>query len=91
MASAWVPTGNDQTRLQNQLRVAIQQLAAAASSLESLSNVMAQMLNGGTDYTTIETYFGVPTGQGQTLHDVVGTASTDLQGTNVQGLLQRFG
>lgn len=91
MSSAWVPTGNDQTRLQNQLRVAIQQLAAAASSLEALSNVMAQMLNGGVDYTTIETYFGVPTGQGQTLHDVVGTASTDLQGTNVQGLLQRFG
>lgn len=90
MTGSWVPSGNDQQRLQGQLRGAIAQLAAAAATLVTLSDIMSQMVSGS-DYTTIETYFGLATGSGQTLHDVLGTASTDLQGSNVQGLLQRFG
>jgi hypothetical protein len=90
ITGSWVPSGNDQQRLSAQLRGAISQLAAAASTLQTLSNVMSQMVSGS-DYTTIETYFGVATGEGQTLHDVLGTASSDLQGSPVQGLLQRFG
>lgn len=91
MTGNWVPSGNDQQRLQAQLRGAITQLAAAAVGLQSLSNIMSQMVGGGTDYTTVETYFGLQAGQGAVLSSVVGTASGDLQGGNVQGLLQRFG
>jgi hypothetical protein len=91
IAGSWVPSGNDQPRLTGQMRSAIAQLQAAAATLGSLKNIMAQMVGGGTDYSTIETYFAVGTGYGQTLHDVLGTASDDLQGSNVQGLLQRFG
>lgn len=90
ITGSWVPSGNDQQRFQSQLRGAIIQLASAAATLSTLSNIMSQMVSGS-DYTTIETYFGVATGYGQTLHDVLGTAATDLQGSNVQGLLQRFG
>lgn len=90
ITGSWVPSGNDQQRLQGQLRSTIQQLASATSGAQSLANIMSQMVSGS-DYTTIETYFGIATGSGQTLHDVLGTASTDLQGSNIQGLLQRFG
>ena len=91
MASAWIPTGNDQQRLQGQVRSTISQLAAAANTALTLTKIMSQMLNNGSDYTTIETYFGLQSGQGQSLSDVMGTASSDLQGSNIQALLQRFG
>ncbi len=90
VVGSWVPSGNDLQRRQAQLRGAIQQLAAATATLLSESNIMSQML-ASSDYTTIEMYYGVPTGSGQTLHDVVGTASSALQQSNIQGLLQRFG
>ncbi len=90
IVGSWVPSGNDQQRLTAQLRGAISQIAAAAATLQGLSNVMSQMV-ANSDFTTIENYFSVPTGSGQALHDVLGTASGDLQGGNIQGLLQRFG
>ena len=86
----WIPRGNDSQRLGGQLAALIAQLSAAAATAASLSNVMSQMAPSG-DYTTIESTFGLQPGQGQTLHDVVGTVSTDLSGGNIQGLLQRFG
>jgi hypothetical protein len=91
MASAWIPTGGDQQRLQGMLHVAINQLTNANAILQTLTNIMAQMLGASSDYTTIETYFGLQAGQGQPLHDVLGSAASDLQGSNIQGLLQRFG
>lgn len=90
MASAWIPTGADNQRLGPQLRTAVSQLASAAAGLLTLKNCMAQMLNGGTDYTTIESAFGLQAGTGQAVHDIVGSASDDLQGSFVQGLLQRL-
>jgi hypothetical protein len=90
ITGSWVPSGNDQQRLSGTLRGAISQLASSAASLQTLANIMSQMV-ASSDYTTIETYFGLAAGTGQTLHDVLGTASTDLQGGNIQGLLQRFG
>lgn len=90
VTGSWVPSGGDQARLSGSLRSAISQLASSAAALVTLSNIMSQMVVGS-DYTTIETYFGLATGTGQTLHDVLGTASTDLQAGNIQGLLQRFG
>jgi hypothetical protein len=71
-------------------RSAISQLAASAAALQTLANIMAQMV-ASSDYTTVETYFGLATGSGQTLSTVVGTASADLQGSPIQGLLQRLG
>ena len=90
MTGNWIQTGSDSSRLQSLLRTAISELNAAASNLVTLKNIMAQMVVNS-DYTTIETIFNLQAGQGQTLHDVLGSASDDLQGTLVQGLLQRFG
>jgi hypothetical protein len=90
IAGSWVPSGNDQQRLTGQLRGAVSQLAGSAATLQTLANIMSQML-AASDYTTIETYFGLAAGSGQTLHDVLGTASSALQQSGVQGLLQRFG
>jgi hypothetical protein len=91
MVGNWIPTGNDQARLTAQLRGAVNQLTQAAATLLGISNIMSQMVAGGTDYTTVETYFGLQTGTGVTVVPIVGTASTDLQGSNIQGLLQRLG
>ncbi len=91
MASAWIPSGNDQARLTNQLRLAIQNLTQAAANIEALSNIMSQMVSNGSDYSVVETYFSIPTGQGQNVVPIVGTANTSLQATQIQGLLQRMG
>lgn len=91
MASAWEPMGNagdNATRLQSDARTGITQLASAIGVLQKHSNIMAQMLNGGTDYTTIETMYGLPTGTGQLFHDKVGTAANS---GDAQGLIQVFG
>jgi hypothetical protein len=87
----WIPDSTAQTRLPQQLRGAILQLAQAAATFQTLANIQSQMVGGGSDYSTVETYFGIPTGSGQTLSAVLGTANGDLQGGNIQGLLQRFG
>ena len=89
ITGSWIPSGNDTPRNQARLRNAIQQLAFAAEELLAIKNVMAQMVSGA-DYTSIETYFAVPTGSGQAVHDIVGSASDDLQGATVQALLQRL-
>lgn len=85
----WVPTGGDQVRLNNQLRAAVQQLTNAANNLLVLKNIMSQMAPAS-NYSDIETYFGAQAGSGQTLKDVLGTASDGLQGAGVQALIQRF-
>jgi hypothetical protein len=90
ITGSWCPSGNDQNRLTNRMRNAIQQLQFSVSELLALQNIMAQMVVAS-DYTTIEAYFSVPTGSGQAAHDVLGTASTALQAAGVQGLIQRFG
>lgn len=86
---SWIPSGNDTPRLQSRLRNAVSQLAQAAEELQALTNVMAQMAPAS-DYTTIETYFAIPTGSGQAVHDIVGSANTLLQGATIQALLQRL-
>jgi hypothetical protein len=86
----WLPTGNDAARLPATLRAAVAQLQAAANTLLALKGTMAQMLAGGSDYTTVETYFGLQAGAGQTVSGLVGTASDQLQTSQVQGLLQRL-
>jgi hypothetical protein len=89
MTGSWIPSGNDASRLGGQLRTAVAQLTAAAQTLQTLKNVMAQM-TVGTDYTTVEAYFGLQAGTGGAVHDLVGSASDDLQGSLIQGLIQRL-
>lgn len=95
MTGSWIQTGlpanssSDTQRLNNQLRQFINALTLAAELGPIITNTMAQMVSG-TDYTTIESAFGLQAGTGQSVHDIVGTANTDLQGSNIQGLIQRL-
>ena len=89
MTGSWIPTGADSARLGAQLRTAVTQLTAAANALLVLKTVMAQMAPG-TDYTTIESSFGLQTGNGQSVHDIVGSASDALQAAAPQALIQRL-
>lgn len=87
----WFPTGNDQQRLTAALRAAIQQLTNATNVLAAIVQVQAQMLAGGSDFSTIETYFTFAPGTGQFMKDIIGTASDTLASSPVQALLQRLG
>ncbi len=91
VAGSWIPHGDDQARLTNRLRSAVQNLQLATSELRALSNVMSQMNASGTNYTTIETYFSVQAGSGQAVNDIVGSCATELETSNVQAVLQRLG
>lgn len=91
MASNWIPTGNDQARLQGLARTFIQSVITAWEVGPVLNNTLAQMLGGGTDYSTIESYFGVPTGQGVTFKALLGSANADVQASaNVAAMVQRL-
>jgi hypothetical protein len=90
MVGSWIPSGNDQQRLTNELRIAVQQLQQAAQRLQAISNTMAQMAPAA-DVTTIEQYFTIQAGSGQAVKDLIGSAATALSGnTFVQGVLQRL-
>jgi len=91
MAGNWIPSGNDQQRLTSALRGWVEQLKQVVGNAQILTNIMAQMAPGG-DFSTLETYFSIPTGLGTTVKDLVGSASNDLN-TNglIQGVIQRLG
>jgi hypothetical protein len=58
--------------------------------LHRLKDVMDTMIDG-TDYSRLETEFGVPTGQGETVYNLVAGAATDTAGANITQLLNRLG
>lgn len=63
---------------------------AQALSL-ALKNTMAQMFADDATYGIIATNFNVVAADGQAIHDVVGSAATDLQSANLLALVSRLG
>jgi hypothetical protein len=58
--------------------------------LHRLKDVMDTMIDG-TDYSRLETEFGVATGKGETVYNLVAGAATDTAGANITQLLNRLG
>jgi hypothetical protein len=58
--------------------------------LHRLKEVMETMIDG-TDYTRLETEFGLAAGKGETVYNLVSGAVTDVSGTNITQLLIRLG
>jgi hypothetical protein len=58
--------------------------------LHRLKDVMDTMIDG-TDYSRLETEFGLAVGQGETVYNLVAGAATDTAGANITQLLNRLG
>lgn len=71
-----------------------QQLRAAIDLLDQIKGVMDHM-NTGVNFATIESTFGIPAGQGQTIYDLLNGTSMALRGTaqnsNALSLIDRVG
>jgi hypothetical protein len=77
-------------RLGADLRQAVVHGAEFDERLHRLKDVMDTMIDG-TDYSRLETEFGVATGQGETVYNLVAGAATDTAGVNITQLLNRLG
>jgi hypothetical protein len=77
-------------RLGADLRQTVVHGAEFDERLHRLKDVMDTMIDG-TDYTRLETEFGVATGQGETVYNLVAGAATDTAAANITQLLNRLG
>ncbi len=77
-------------RLGADLRQTVVHGAEFDERLNRLKDVMETMIDG-TDYSRIETEFGLTAGQGQTVYNLVAGAVTDTAAANIHQLLVRLG
>lgn len=77
-------------RLGSELRQAINYGTAFDQQVVKLKEVMETMIDG-TDYTRLETEFGLAAGKGETVYNLIAGAVTDVSGTNITQLLIRLG
>jgi hypothetical protein len=77
-------------RLGSELRQAVNYGAAFDQQVVKLKEIMETMIDG-TDYSRLETEFGLATGKGETVYNLVTGAATDVSGTNITQLLIRLG
>lgn len=90
MATTYVPINTGQ-RLGAQLRNAIDQLQSAKQALSKLLAIANTQVNGS-DYSMVETQFGLTTGQGQTTYNLIAGTNTDLgNSTNVSEIVSWCG
>jgi hypothetical protein len=77
-------------RLGADLRQTVVHGAQLDERLHRLKEVMETMIDG-TDYSRLETEFGLAAGKGETVYNLVSGAATDVSGTNITQLLIRLG
>jgi hypothetical protein len=77
-------------RLGSELRQAVNYGTAFDQSLIKLKEIMETMIDGS-DYSRLETEFGLAAGKGETVYNLVVGAATDVSGTNITQLLIRLG
>ena len=66
------------------------QLLEASKACDALKDLMLNMIDGS-DYSWVETYFGVATGKGEALYNMVnGTAGELAADSNLQTLIDIF-
>lgn len=77
----------------NPLKSCIEQLRSALNAVERIQGWMVHN-NDGTDYTDLETKFGLPTGQGATVFTLVDGSLQVMNGTSsgyMKELIDRVG
>jgi hypothetical protein len=90
MATTYIPINTGQ-RLGLQLRQAVDQLQIAKQTLAKLEAIMNTQVNGS-DYSMVESQFGLQTGQGVTTYNLVAGTTSDLgNSTNVSEILSWLG
>jgi hypothetical protein len=90
MATTYIPISTGQ-RLGSQLRNAIDQLQSAKQALAKLKAIMDTQVDAS-DYSLVESQFGLQTGQGQTCYNIVAGTNGDIAAsTNVSELLSWCG
>ena len=89
MATTYIPT-NTSKRLGADLRQLSHSLKEARSDCRELKAVMETMIDG-TDYTVLESEFGLATGDGQTTYNLVSGALMDLEDANIDQFIIRLG
>jgi hypothetical protein len=77
-------------RLGADLRQTVVHGAEFDERLHRLKDVMETMIDGS-DYSRLETEFGLAAGKGETVYNLVSGAATDTSGANIHQLLIRLG
>ena len=89
MATTYIST-NTSKRLGADLRQAVHALKEVRSDFRELKAVMETMIDG-TNYTLLETEFGLATGTGQTTYNLVSGSLTDMEDANINQTVIRLG
>jgi hypothetical protein len=89
MATTFVQI-NTTNRLGNQLRAAIDQLRTGKDQLARLKAIMDTQIDGS-NYSLLESQFGLQTAEGATCYNLVAGAVGDLALSNTTQLLTRCG
>jgi hypothetical protein len=77
-------------RLGSELRQAVNYGTAFDQQMGKLKEIMETMIDGS-DYSRLETEFGLAAGKGETVYNLVSGAATDTSGANIHQLLIRLG
>lgn len=89
MATTYIAT-NTSKRLGADLRRAVHALKEVRSDFRELKAVMETMIDGS-DYSLLETEFGLPTGLGDDTYNLVSGALTDMEDANINQTVIRLG
>jgi hypothetical protein len=77
-------------RLGSELRQAVNYGTAFEQQLDKLKDIMDTMIDG-TDYSRLETDFGLATGKGETVYNLVTGSLTALRTGDLAGVIARLG
>lgn len=89
MATTYIST-NTTKRLGADLRQAMHALKEVRSDVRELKAVMETMIDNG-DYSLLETEFGLATGTGQTVYNLIAGSLTALEGADINQTIIRLG
>lgn len=90
MATNWIPINTNQ-RLGADLRRTIDSLRGTIDQVRRLKDIMDQQISNGSDYSEIDTQFGTPTGEGQTVYNLIAGLLAALLVNNVTQPLDWLG
>lgn len=72
------------------LRQYVDDVARVVAEGAQIKRVMDALATGG-DWTAIETFYGLPTGTGQTVYNLVIGAESAIRGANTTNLITQLG
>jgi hypothetical protein len=81
---------NSTKRLGSELRQTVNYGTSFEQQLDKLKDIMDTMIDG-TDYSRLETDFGLTTGKGETVYNLVAGSLTALRTGDLAGVIARLG